>query len=106
MGVGSATETTGTAQLRPSKWLVKNVTPHSLVPLGYPAEQRPQEELDNQHGNWWLANLQMEAALTFKQYDYKFMGGTGGHSGKHGGAILPDSLRWLWRGPEPTSNAK
>ncbi len=22
---------------------------------------------------------------------------SGGHSLKHGGAILPDSLRWLWR---------
>ena len=21
----------------------------------------------------------------------------GGHNGKHGGAILPESLRWLWR---------
>jgi len=39
----------------------------------------------------------MEAALKFKHYDYKFVGGTGGHSGKQGGAILPDSLRWLWR---------
>jgi len=37
---------------------------------------------------------------------YKFVGGTGGHSGKHGGAILPDSLRWLWRGTEPRANAK
>ena len=31
------------------------------------------------------------------KYDYKFVGGDGGHNGKHGGAILPDSLRWLWR---------
>ncbi len=55
------------------------------------------KDLDNVWGNWWLSNLQMDAALKFKQYDYKFVGGTGGHSGKHGGAILPDSLRWLWR---------
>ena len=54
-------------------------------------------DLDNQHGNWWLANLEMEAALKFKRYDYKFVGGDGAHNGKHGGAILPDSLRWLWR---------
>jgi enterochelin esterase-like enzyme len=54
-------------------------------------------DLDNQHGNWWLANLEMEAALKFKKYDYKFVGGEGGHNGKHGGSILPDSLRWLWR---------
>ncbi|WP_338870445.1 alpha/beta hydrolase-fold protein [Spirosoma sp. SC4-14] len=53
-------------------------------------------DLDNQHGNWWLSNLQMDAALKFSQYDYKFVGGTGGHNGKQGGAILPQSLRWLW----------
>ena len=63
-------------------------------------------DLDNQHGNWWLANLEMDAALKFKLYDYKFVGGTGGHSGKHGGAILPDSLRWLWPPAEPKADAK
>ncbi len=54
-------------------------------------------DLDNQFGNWPLANQQMAAALKFKGYDYKFEYGDGGHNGKHGGAILPDSLRWLWR---------
>lgn len=68
--------------------------------------QDGEKDLDNVWGNWWLSNLQMEAALKFKQYDYKFVGGSGGHSGKHGGAILPDSLRWLWRDTEPVSNAK
>ena len=63
-------------------------------------------DLDNQFGNWWLANLEMEAALKFKQYDYKFVGGTGKHSGKHGGAILPDSLRWLWPPAEPKADTK
>ena len=38
--------------------------------------------------------------------DYKFMGGTGKHTGKHGGAILPDSLRWLWSVPEPKAAPK
>jgi enterochelin esterase-like enzyme len=56
------------------------------------------KDLDNAHGNWWLANLQMDKALAFAGYDYKFVRGVGGHSGVHGGAILPDSLRWLWRG--------
>ncbi len=59
--------------------------------------QDGEQDLDNEYGNWWLSNLQMEAALKFKGYDYRFVGGTGGHNGKHGGAILPDSLRWLWR---------
>jgi len=59
--------------------------------------QDGENDLDNAHGNWWLANQQMAAALKFKDYDYKFVNGTGKHSPKHGGAILPDSLRWLWR---------
>ncbi len=59
--------------------------------------QDGENDLDNEHGNWWLANLQMEKALKFKGYDYKFVGGTGEHSGKHGGVILPESLIWLWR---------
>lgn len=54
-------------------------------------------DLDNQHGNWPLGNQQMAAALRFMGYDYQFVYGEGGHNGKHGGAILPDSLRWLWR---------
>lgn len=54
-------------------------------------------DLDNEHGNWPLANQQMALALKFKGYDYRFVFGDGGHNGKQGGAILPDSLRWLWR---------
>jgi enterochelin esterase-like enzyme len=54
-------------------------------------------DLDNKAGNWPLANQEMAAALKFAGYDYQFIYGDGAHNGKHGGAILPDSLRWLWR---------
>ncbi|MCE9566083.1 MAG: esterase family protein [Planctomycetes bacterium] len=54
-------------------------------------------DLDNLHGNWPQANLAMAASLKFMDYDYKLVMGDGPHGGKHGGAILPDSLRWLWR---------
>jgi enterochelin esterase-like enzyme len=54
-------------------------------------------DLDNLHGNWPLANQEMAAALKFAKYDYRFELGTEGHNGKHGGAILPESLKWLWR---------
>ena len=54
-------------------------------------------DLDNLHGNWPLANQDMAAALKFAGYDYKFEFGDGGHSDKHGGAIFPDTMRWLWR---------
>ncbi len=53
-------------------------------------------DLDNLHGNWPLANQDMAAALKFAGYDHKFVFGDGGHNGKHGGSIFPDTLRWLW----------
>ena len=39
----------------------------------------------------------MAAALKFAGYDYEFVFGEGAHNGNHGGAIFPDSMRWLWR---------
>ena len=54
-------------------------------------------DLDNLHGHWPLANQQMAASLKFKGYDYQFEFGDGGHNGKHGGMLLPETLRWLWR---------
>ena len=53
-------------------------------------------ELNNIFGDWFLSNLQMESAFKFKGYEYKFVKGKGTHSGRHGGAILPESLTWLW----------
>jgi enterochelin esterase-like enzyme len=49
-------------------------------------------------GSWPLANQQMAAALKYKGYDYKFEYGDAGHNLKHGGAVFPDTMRWLWRG--------
>jgi enterochelin esterase family protein len=54
-------------------------------------------DLDNLHGSWPLANQEMFAALKFAKIDCDFKFGDGGHSGKHGGSILPDTMRWLWR---------
>jgi len=48
-----------------------------------------------------LARQQMAAALAFRGYEFQFAKGTGGHDGKHGGAILPDTLRWLWSDVKP-----
>jgi len=58
-------------------------------------------DLDNAHGNWPLANQQMAAALKFRGYDYRFEYGDGAHTHKHGGALLPEALRWLWRDTPP-----
>src|SRR5215813_9839695 len=57
-------------------------------------------DLNNLHGDWPLANQSMASALRFMGYDHKFVFGDGSHNGRHGGAILPDALRWLWRAPQ------
>ncbi len=54
-------------------------------------------DLDNVHGNWPLANLTLAGSLAFAGYDYRFEYGKGFHNNRHGRAILPDTLRWLWR---------
>jgi enterochelin esterase family protein len=54
-------------------------------------------DLDNRWGNWPLANQQMAASLKFRGYDYRFELGDGAHTHKHGGSLLPEALRWLWR---------
>lgn len=53
-------------------------------------------------GDWWVANLAMQRALEFAGYEVNHAWGDGGHDSRHGAAILPDALRWLWGGwPEP-----
>jgi enterochelin esterase family protein len=54
-------------------------------------------DLDDDCGSWSLANQQMALALKYKGYDCRFDYGQGYHSLAHGGAVLPDALRWLWR---------
>lgn len=58
--------------------------------------QGGKNDVNNEHGHWPLANQEMDAALRFMNYEVKFVFGEGGHNGKHAGAILPESLRWLW----------
>ena len=49
-------------------------------------------------GSWPINNQVMYEAFQFAGYDVRLEMGTEGHSGRHGAAILPDALRWLWRG--------
>ena len=65
-------------------------------------------DLSNEHGSWFLANQQMLSALEWAnanadrkntpgpRYRINHEWGDGGHADNHGGAILPDILRWLW----------
>ena len=53
-------------------------------------------------GSWWQANQAMALSLEYAGYDVKFVSGTEAHNSRHGAAILPDALRWLWRDyPQP-----
>jgi len=60
---------------------------------------------NNYAGNWFLGNQEIFSALQFAGYESTFTVGTEGHNGKHGGAILPEALRWLWK-DYPTPIAK
>lgn len=73
--------------------LVRNTPPRPIRVF----LQAGSNDLDVAWGNWPLSNLEMAAALNFMDYDYRLEYGDGAHSGDHGGAILPESLVWLWR---------
>lgn len=98
-----------------------NETPIKLGGQDYPALIRREpirpikiflqdgsNDLDNIWGNWYLANQQMLAAFNFANAaaEKKGLGGDrygvravwteGHHSDEHGGALLPEALRWLY----------
>ncbi|MES2151283.1 MAG: hypothetical protein V4508_16020 [Pseudomonadota bacterium] len=54
-------------------------------------------DLDVIFGQWELTNRDFASALAYRDYDHQLMVGTGSHSLKHGGAVFPETLRWLWR---------
>ncbi len=47
--------------------------------------------------NWLAENLRTAAALAEAGYDFRLVLGDGAHSPNHGGVLLPDALRWVWR---------
>lgn len=66
-------------------------------------------DIDNEWGNWFLANQQMIKALGYanRHADNQKIGGAryqfthvwtdGEHNDSHPGALLPEGLRWLWQ---------
>jgi hypothetical protein len=83
-------------------------------------------DFDNSHGSWSLANQTLAQSLHYAGYSYKFafgeggvvvcafpvfcfisnfsrhmLTGEGGHNMVHGGALLPQTLQWLWSSKEP-----
>jgi Putative esterase len=75
-------------------------------------------DLDNEHGNWFLANQQMLSAFRWAnahadaerlpgpRYDVAYEWGDGGHSDEHGGSLLPGILRWVWRDQRPARQGR
>ena len=63
--------------------------------------QTGEHDLDIVFGHWLLANRELAAALAYRGIDYRLVVGSGGHSLRHGGAIFPDTLRWLWSDHTP-----
>ncbi len=59
--------------------------------------QTGEHDLDILFGSWLLGNRALASALEYRGYDYKLIVGQGGHSLAHGGAIISETLRWLWR---------
>lgn len=49
-------------------------------------------------GSWWVANQDMLASLQWAGYEVNHEWGEGGHNRKHGNAIFPKVMRWLWEG--------
>lgn len=60
--------------------------------------QDGENDLNIYAGDWWMANQTMLRALTFAGYEVDHVWGTGAHSGRHGTAIFPDAMRYLWKG--------
>ncbi len=52
---------------------------------------------NNLERDWHIQNQKMVAAFEEKSYDMAYVFGEGGHSDDHGGAMLPQMLRWIWR---------
>ena len=71
--------------------------------------QEGENDLDNMHGHWPLANEDMAHALRWAGYEHVFTMTGGGHDGRPGGALLPDALRWAFQPPakpEPSEQPK
>ncbi len=67
--------------------------------------QTGRQDLVNYAGSWYLENPRMAAALEFAGNDVKIELGEDGHSNRHGASMLPDTLRWLWRGLSAADHA-
>lgn len=69
-------------------------TPRKAIRVWHQSGSR---DLDVIFGSLPLANAELAAALAYRRYDSRYEFGTGGHTLRHGGAVFPEALRWIWR---------
>jgi gluconolactonase len=78
---------------------------HSYPTLIRKSEPKPlrvfledgENDLNIYGGDWWMANQEMERALTFAGYEVEHNWGKGGHNGQHATEIFPEAVKWLWK---------
>jgi sugar lactone lactonase YvrE/enterochelin esterase-like enzyme len=78
---------------------------HNLPSLIRKTEPKPirvflqdgKADLDIYSGSWFVGNQDVDAALSYAGYEHQFVVGAEGHNAKHGGAIFPDALRYIWK---------
>jgi enterochelin esterase family protein len=58
--------------------------------------QTGEHDLNIVFGDWLQANRDLASALAYRGIEHRLVVGRGGHTLRHGGAIFPDTLRWLW----------
>ena len=54
-------------------------------------------DMENSGGNWWLANNELERALAFSTYDYKYLWYEEGWHCYRYDEDFSTAMRWLWR---------
>lgn len=85
-------------------WIIRKTEPK---PLRIYLQDGVNDAWNPLFGEWWEANQLMEAALDFAGYELFFKWDRGGHSIKHGTALFPDAMRWLWKGwPAPVESGR
>lgn len=69
-------------------------TPRKSIRIWHQTGSR---DVDVIFGNIPIANRDLEASLKYRRYDSHLEFGNGGHSLRHGGAVFPETLRWIFR---------
>jgi sugar lactone lactonase YvrE/enterochelin esterase-like enzyme len=89
--IGSFTDLRGGNDFAP---LVRKTEPKALRVW----MQDGRNDLDIYSGSWWVGNQDLDAALTFAGYEHVFVPDDSQHNPRQHGHLLPDALRFAWRG--------